>query len=110
MPVARIGAGGAIERPQLIRQASIYLLEQRLIEAGLDPSPIWLTHEGWDGLGAHLDAWIDATAAALAPALVACTAVIDVEAVVIDGACPPEVRRRIVTGVVREAARLDGGD
>lgn len=107
MPVARLGADGAIARPQLIRQASLYLLEQRLRDAGRDPSAVWRTPYRWDDLGPALDAWIDDTAAALAPALVACTAVIDVEAIIIDGACPTHVRQRIVTRVGEEAARLD---
>lgn len=107
MPVARLTPEGGLARPQLLRQASLYLLEQRLREAGRDPSAVWRTPYRWDDLGPVLDAWIDETAAALAPALVACTAVIDVEAIVIDGAFPPFVRRRIVAQVSEAAARLD---
>ncbi len=107
MPVAKLAPDGAIVRPQLIRQASLYLLEQRLREAGRDPSAVWKTPYRWDDLGPMLETWIENTAAALAPALVACTAVIDVEAIIIDGACPTDVRRRIVARVADQAAALD---
>lgn len=107
MPVARLDEGGALVRPQLLRQASIYLLEKRLLAAGIDPSPIWTHPSAWAEFGPHLDAWIDEAAKALAPAVIACTAVIDFQAVVIDGAFPDAVRRRLVAAVAAEAEALD---
>ncbi|MHB2169301.1 ROK family transcriptional regulator [Alsobacter sp. R-9] len=107
MPVATLTQDGRLVRPQLLRQASLYLLEEKLRDAGRDPSHIWRQPDDWSGIGDLLDLWIEETAAALAPALIACTAVIDVEAIVIDGACPPDVRRRVVEAVSAQAAALD---
>ncbi|GGH12776.1 sugar kinase [Alsobacter metallidurans] len=107
MPVARLDPRGALVRPQLLRQASIYLLEKRLLAAGIDPSPIWTRPSEWAEFGPHLDAWIDEAAKALAPAVIACTAVIDFQAVIIDGAFPDAVRRRLVAAVATEAETLD---
>ena len=107
MPVARLDDTGQFSRPQLIRQASIYLLEKRLLAAGRDPSAIWLRPSEWEDYGSILDDWIAEVARALAPALIACTAVIDFQAIVIDGAFPDDVRRKLVARVVQEAETLD---
>jgi predicted NBD/HSP70 family sugar kinase len=95
---------------QLIDAASIHLLETRLKTAGLDPSPLWLQPENWDGFGKHLDAWIGEIAASLAYAIAATCSVIDFPAVIIDGAFPPAVRRRIAaaTGKAMQALDLAG--
>ena len=73
---------------QLIAWASIYQLERRVEAAGLDPSSIWRDPLAWDDYGEPLERWIDDAAYAIAHASVAATSVIDVAAVVIDGAMP----------------------
>jgi len=95
---------------QLIDAASIHLLETRLKAAKIDPSPLWLQPENWDGFGKHLDAWIAEIAPALAYAIAASSSVIDFPAVIIDGAFPPAVRRRITaaTGKAMQALDLEG--
>ncbi len=93
--------GGPIAQ-QLIRSASIYVLEKRMIAAGRDPAVLSRSPDDWGDVGPELDRWIAETAASLAAATVAAIAVIDFEAVIIDGAFPTEVRRRIV---VETAAR-----
>lgn len=96
MPIAANGE----ETPQpLIRSASIYLLEHMLIEAGRDASVIWQSPDDWGDLGATLDAWVEQVAAGIAFATVAAVAVVDVPAVIIDGAFPTSVRQRIVERV-----------
>lgn len=92
---------------QLIDAASIHLLETRLKAAGRDPSPLWLQPENWDGFGKHLDAWIAEIAPALAYAIAATSSVIDFPAVIIDGAFPPAVRRRIAAATGKAMAALD---
>ena len=81
---------------QLINHASLYLLEQRLEAAGIDPGAIWKPELDWSAFGAPLDDWMRHTAHHLAIAVVAIAAVIDFERILIDANCPPEVRRRIV--------------
>jgi predicted NBD/HSP70 family sugar kinase len=107
MPVARLDEHGRLVRPQLIRQASLFLLEERLVRSGRDPSAIWTDPAAWSGFEAETEAWIDDVAAAVAPALVAAAAVIDAQAMIVDGAMPAGVRSRLVARIVREADRLD---
>jgi predicted NBD/HSP70 family sugar kinase len=92
---------------QLIALASIYQLERRLVEAGIDASSIWATPEVWPEFGPALDSWIEDVSLALAIASVAAISVIDVEAIVIDGAAPASVRDRLVA---RTAEIFDGLD
>jgi predicted NBD/HSP70 family sugar kinase len=107
------GAMGTIPVPsatgteQLIRHASLYVLENMVADAGLDPQVIGRAAETWAAAGAVLDRWIAETAASLAHAALAATAVLDLEAVIIDGALPAEVRARLVAAVRDNFTRLD---
>lgn len=84
------------EAQQLIDVASIHLLEARLVETGLDPSALWRQPQDWGGLSRHVDPWIGQTAQELAKASLSICSVIDFEAILIDGAFPPEVRDELV--------------
>ena len=106
MPIAVAGGDGR-SFAQLIRSASIYVLEHRLTAAGRDPSVLWRSPDDWGALGAPLDQWIGEVAEALAFAVTAAIAIIDFEAIVVDGAFPTEVRARIVE---RTRARATGFD
>jgi predicted NBD/HSP70 family sugar kinase len=92
---------------QLIHLASIYRLEKRVAESGLDPSSIWLKPEAWDDYGALLKDWLDEAARALAYAIVSATSVIDVGAIVIDGAMPASVRQSVCLLTAAELEKLD---
>lgn len=98
------GRGGA---RQLLKTASIYLLERQLEAAGQDPAAIWDPACDWAGFGPPLDNWIGSTAADLAVAAVSVSAVIDFERVLIDVNAPPPIRRRIVSAVQAQVAWLD---
>ena len=100
-----IAAGGATQ--QLIRSASIYVLEKKLIAAGKDPARIWQSPDAWGDFGPQLDEWIEETAASLAQAVVAAISVIDFEAAIIDGAFPAEVRQRILARTAEKVTGLD---
>jgi predicted NBD/HSP70 family sugar kinase len=107
LPIMRIDENGRLVARQLIHCASIYLLEQRLRTAGLDPSSIWRTPDRWDDFSGHLDQWIEETALALAYACLAAISVIDFEAVIIDGAMPVAVRALLVARVQEIYETLD---
>lgn len=92
MPV--VGSDG--KPVQLIEKASIYVLENMLREKGLDPSPLWLSPDSWDGFGECLEEWIANISKHLAMAIVSSSSVIDFGAAIIDGAFPMDVRTRIV--------------
>jgi len=106
MPVTQLGHAGELPA-QLIACASIYQLERRIEAAGLDPSSIWRTPSAWDDFGAPLDAWIEEASHALAYASVAAISVIDVAAIVIDGAMPTGVRDRLTARVAERVEGLD---
>ncbi len=93
-----IGAPRSGRLPQLVNVASIYRLESALKRQGRDAGMLWQSPDEWaDDLGPVLDEWIDEVAASLAYAIAGAIAVIDVPTVVIDGAFPMEVRRRVIT-------------
>ncbi|MEL6451095.1 MAG: ROK family transcriptional regulator [Pseudomonadota bacterium] len=91
----------------LIDLASVRTLERRLIEAGADPRQLWHRPQDWTALERFVAPWLEQTADALAIASVAACAVIDFEAVVIDGAMPPAVRKRLVAATRARLATKD---
>lgn len=98
---------GARDHSQLIHNASIYLLEQRLEAAGIDPAVIWQPDHDWDGLGDILTGWIEQTARHLAVAAVAVSSVIDFQRILIDANCPAMIRAAIVARTVAHVGDLD---
>ncbi|MGE3830658.1 MAG: ROK family transcriptional regulator [Parvibaculaceae bacterium] len=92
---------------QLIRCASLYLLERALAASGRDPSILWQSPDDWGDIGTLLDEWIDVAAFSLARAVAITASVIDFPTVIIDGACPKAVRERLVQRVGEEIARVD---
>jgi predicted NBD/HSP70 family sugar kinase len=100
----RFGTG---KDTQLIHNASLYLLERKLEEAGMDPKQIWVPENDWADFGEVLSNWIDRTASSLAVAAVEVCSVIDFECVLIDANCPPAVRRKIVEKTQAEIHKLD---
>lgn len=92
---------------QLIDAASLYRLEAALVLSGHDPARMWQQPQDWTAFEADLAPWIDRASRALARACLTVCAVVDFEAVLIDGAFPPQVRTRLVGGVRAEVARLD---
>ncbi|GGG15034.1 sugar kinase [Rhizobium wenxiniae] len=113
----RTGTAGAVgplpvrgkngENRQLLDIASIFVLENMLRERGIDPQPLWYSADDWVDFGEPLELWIQATAAALAQAIVAAASIIDFGAAVIDGGFPGWVRKRIVDATIEAVARLD---
>ena len=98
------GQGGAT---QLLNRASLYLLEEALGRDGLDPTALRRQPDDWSGFEAQLRPWIDLTGSSLAIAAAAIASVVEVEAILIDGAMPAAVRDRLVDSVRRHFSRLD---
>lgn len=95
------------ESQQLIDTASLFLLEDRLIEAGVDPGILWKKPQDWSSISRYVEPWIGTTAQELAKAALSICAVIDFEAIFIDGAFPPNVREELVSRVRRYLANQD---
>ncbi|WP_051329388.1 ROK family transcriptional regulator [Geminicoccus roseus] len=91
---------------RLIRCASLYVLEQSLADRGLDPQALWRSDD-WSWAGEVLEDWIAQTAQSVALACLTGLAIIDFEAIVIDGAFPEAVRIRLVEAVQRRFEELD---
>jgi len=92
---------------QLIDHASVVVLEKMLLEAGRNPSSIWLTPEKWDNFGDIAHLWIERTGRALALAAATVCSVLDFEAVIIDGGFSVDIRSRITAVARRELAGLN---
>jgi predicted NBD/HSP70 family sugar kinase len=107
MPVAASRSPPGRLSQQLIRSASIYVLEHRLVAAGTDAGVLWRSPDDWDVTGEILDDWIAEVGNSLALAIAAATSVIDFAAAVVDGAFPASVRQRIVERTRDCSARLD---
>jgi predicted NBD/HSP70 family sugar kinase len=104
MPVSGEGPLGVV---QLIRSASLYRLEQLIGNQGRDPSMLWTMPQDWGEIGQPLDVWIKDSGIHLAQAIVAAVSVVDFEAAIIDAACPPDVRKRLVEETRKQIAQLD---
>jgi predicted NBD/HSP70 family sugar kinase len=104
MPISAPDGSGV---SQLMAWASICQLERRVEAAGLDPQSIWREPSAWDDFGEVTQRWIDDSANAIAQATVAAASVIDVAAIVIDGAIPTWVRDQIQHSVAAQLENLD---
>ena len=111
-PTGNAGAIGPVPVPgpdgeirQLIDVASLWVLERELIEAGDDASPMWESADEWEFDSLVVNDWIEGAAAGLAHAILSACAVMDFEAVLIDGWMPESFRAELV---VRTEAALSG--
>ncbi len=87
---------------QLIDEASIVTFERLLQKLGIDPSPLWQSEEGWGKFDDKIDLWLKKVSRGLAQAIISSASLLDLEATVIDGAFPPNIRNKIVKAT-REA-------
>ncbi|MCP1198051.1 ROK family transcriptional regulator [Notoacmeibacter sp. MSK16QG-6] len=95
MPITRRDRGGHL-LTQLIDVASISSLERKMILADLHLSGVRNSPDSWTVPDDLLESWVREAGDALAQAALAACAVIDFEAVIIDGSLPKSVRARIV--------------
>ncbi|KRA43312.1 ROK family transcriptional regulator [Devosia sp. Root635] len=95
------------ESQQLIDTASIHLLEARLAEFGIDPNELWAQPQDWGHLTRFVEPWLGQTAQELAKASLSVCAVIDFEAIVIDGAFPEPVKQALVERTRRYLVNQD---
>lgn len=104
-PLPVLGADGKLV--QLLDTASIHVLEARLTAAGIDPARLWKTPQDWSGVDPYADQWVDDAATALARASLTICAVVDFEAIIVDGALPGAIRNRLVTAIADKIQHLD---
>jgi predicted NBD/HSP70 family sugar kinase len=92
---------------QLIRTASFYVLEQQLKQKGKDPLMLWQNSADWGSVGPALDGWITTASAGLAMAGAGVASVLEIEAMVIDGAMPREVLAQLVDATRSAMAKVN---
>ncbi len=92
---------------QLIDVASLHSLEAAVAEAGLDTLQMRNEAADWSAYSEQLTPWIAQAGREIAKAAVSACAVIDFEAVVIDGAFPAHVRQLLVEVARQQLTRLD---
>ena len=90
------GAKGA---DQLIRVASFNVLERMIRETGGDQELLWSNPQDWSGIGGPMERWMTDAARGIAIAAAGIVSVLDCTSIVIDGAMPPDVRRRLIAAV-----------
>lgn len=113
----RTGTAGAVgplpvsgrdgKTTQLLKIASVFVLEKLLRECGMDPKPLWYSADDWIDFGEPLEVWIQDSAAALAQAIVSAVSIVDFSAAVIDGGFPPWVRARLLAATRKALQELD---
>jgi len=88
-------------------QASLHVLKTALETDGQDSQILWEHPLDWDAIEPQLRQWIEESAEALAEACLSACAVIDFEAIVIDGAVPDGVRCSLAAQVEQKLSALD---
>ncbi|MES2482004.1 MAG: ROK family protein [Pseudomonadota bacterium] len=96
LPLAVATAGLRELPPQLISQASLWDLEQRLAEQGLDPMAAYDLRAMQSPWLAHTQQWLERAALALAQCIVSGQAFLDLEAVVIDGVVATDLLTELI--------------
>ena len=89
-------AEGDTPPPQLLSQASLWDLEQQFRREGLDPAAAYDDRALQAPWLPHTQGWTRRAAPGLAQCVVAGTAFLDLEAVVIDGAVAPALMRELL--------------
>lgn len=92
---------------RLVDHASLVILERLVAAQGQDPLGLQDVSGDWSAFEPALSTWMARSARSLAHAIVSTLAVIDFEAVIIDGALPPACRAGLVQAVNRELSGLD---
>lgn len=103
MPVPAPGGGSV----QLLSLASLSGLEAMLAARGHDAAGMWESPEDWRIDDDVLSAWVREAAAGFAHVAASSAALLDLEALVIDGWLPAELRARLVAETSRALARID---
>jgi predicted NBD/HSP70 family sugar kinase len=104
------GAFGALPMAggkQLLHEASLYVLEQKIRARGSDPLMLVQSPGDWSKAGPALQRWISSAAKALGHAAAAAMSIIDFDAIIIDGAMPADVRMQLVIKTRAALADLD---
>ena len=104
-PIPVPGPDGRMRR--LFDAASLAVLADRMEAAGENPDPLWERPVEWHVSPPVLEQWLDEAAEGLASAILSAATLLELEAVLIDGWMPAEIRAEITTRTAAALARLD---
>ncbi len=104
-PMPVVGPDGRMKR--LLDVASMWVLAEAMDRAGHSSDHLWEQHLRWDVPDTILGPWMDAAAEGLAQATLAAAALVEMEAIVIDGWMPEWVRAEITRRTEAAFLRLD---
>lgn len=105
VPAPSSGKNGGTRR--LIDLASMSVLAEAMEAAGEPSDHLWSQHDRWEVSDTVLSAWLDQAAGALAHATLAAAALLEIEAVLIDGWMPVAVRAELTRRTEAALLRLD---
>ena len=104
-PIPVPGPDGRMRR--LFDSASLSVLAGMMEAAGESSDHIWESPDPWRVSPAVLSAWLDLAAEGLASAILSAAALLELEAVLIDGWMPASVRAEVVRRTHEALRRLD---
>jgi predicted NBD/HSP70 family sugar kinase len=94
-------------REQLIDRSSLLQLEEALVASGLDRTTLWKDPQGWEEHQGLVSKWIRDAAPGIAMAALSATALLELDALIIDGAFPDWVKTELVIAVEQAANNLN---
>ena len=105
--IGRAGNAGAIgslplspqSKDQLIDRSSLLQLEEALVSSGLDRTILWKDPRGWEEHRGLVTTWIVDAAPGIAMAALSATALVELDALIIDGAFPDWVKAELATAI-----------
>ncbi len=100
-------AHGSAAPPQLVNHASLWDLEQAFTAAGLDPTAAYDDRAMQPPFAPHTERWVQRAGNALAHSVLGATAVLDMDAIVMDGSCCRPLLARLIEAT---DAALNGYD
>lgn len=92
---------------RLVDHASLIVLERSISQAGGEPFAIHDADADWDAFEPQIAPWLARAAESMAHAIASSLAVLDFEAVVVDGAMPDRIRDRLVGALREQLQRID---
>ncbi len=104
-PIPVPGPDGHIRR--LFDSASLSVLADMMEAAGESSDHIWERADHWQVSAAVLSDWIDGAADGLASAILAAAALLELEAVLIDGWIPPAIRAEVTRRTAEALRQMD---
>jgi predicted NBD/HSP70 family sugar kinase len=94
-------------KDQLIDRSSLLQLEEALVSSGLDRTTLWKDPEGWSEHRGLVTNWVTNAAPGIAMAALSATALVEVDALIIDGAFPEWVKTELATAIEKASDNLN---